>query len=46
MRRGTVAALLAFNVGIELAQLLLVVGCLTLPVWARGLPSKLPWLGS
>ena len=37
-RRGTVASLLAFNVGIELAQLLLVVACFPLLVWARGQP--------
>jgi hypothetical protein len=37
-RRGTVASLLAFNVGIELAQLLLVVGCFPLLVWARSRP--------
>lgn len=37
-RRGTVASLLAFNVGIELAQLLLVLGCFPLLVWAHGRP--------
>ena len=37
-RRGTVASLLAFNVGIELAQLLLVVACFPLLVWARSRP--------
>jgi hypothetical protein len=38
-RRGTVSALLAFNVGIELAQLALVAGCFPLLVWAR----RRPW---
>ena len=37
-RRGTVASLLAFNVGIELAQLLLVVACFPLLVGARSRP--------
>ncbi len=37
-RRGTVAALLAFNLGIELAQLGLVLGCFPLLVWARQKP--------
>lgn len=37
-RRGTVASLLAFNVGIELAQLLLVVACFPLLIWARSRP--------
>ena len=38
-RRGTVATLLAFNVGIELAQLLLVLACFPALVWAR----RRPW---
>lgn len=38
-RRGTVPALLAFNVGIELAQLALVLACFPLLVWA----GKRPW---
>jgi hypothetical protein len=38
-RRGTIPALLAFNLGIELAQLALVVGCFPLLVWA----ARRPW---
>jgi HupE / UreJ protein len=38
-RRGTVATLLSFNVGIELAQLLLVFACFPALVWAR----RRPW---
>lgn len=38
-RRGTVVTLLAFNVGIELAQLLLVFACFPGLVWA----SRRPW---
>lgn len=37
-RRGTVASLLAFNLGIELAQLLLVVACFPALAWAYGRP--------
>ncbi len=43
-RRGTVATLLAFNVGIELAQLLLVFACFPALVWARGRPWFRQWL--
>lgn len=38
-RRGTVTTLLAFNVGIELAQLLLVLACFPALIWAR----RQPW---
>ncbi len=38
-RRGTVATLLAFNLGIELAQLLVVFACFPALVWAR----RRPW---
>ena len=38
-RRGSVATLLAFNVGIELGQLLLVLGCFPALIWA----SRRPW---
>ena len=38
-RHGTVATLLAFNIGIELAQLLLVLACFPALVWAR----RRPW---
>lgn len=41
-RRSTIPALLAFNVGIELAQLALVVGCFPLLVWA----ARRPWFRS
>jgi hypothetical protein len=37
-RRGTVSALLAFNVGIELAQLGVVLLCFPALAWARGRP--------
>jgi hypothetical protein len=38
-RRGTVATLLAFNLGIELAQLLVVLVCFPALVWA----GRRPW---
>lgn len=41
-RRGTVPALLAFNVGIELAQLALVIACFPLLMWA----GRRPWFRS
>jgi hypothetical protein len=38
-RRGTVPALLSFNVGIELAQLTIVLGCFPLLAWS----ARKPW---
>ena len=43
-RRGAVPALVAFNVGIELAQLAIVLACFPALVWARQRPWFRSWL--